>query len=40
MTIPSQGLSNASSTYEVDADYQLTQATYPSPAPSTPRPTR
>jgi RHS repeat-associated protein len=33
MTIPSQGLSSATSSYRYDSDYQLTQANYPAPAP-------
>jgi RHS repeat-associated protein len=33
MTIPSQGLTNATSSYRYDNDYQLTQASYPSVAP-------
>ena len=33
MTIPSQSLTNATSTYRYDADYQLIQADYPTPAP-------
>ncbi len=33
MTIPSQGLTNAASSYRYDNDYQLTQANYPAPAP-------
>jgi YD repeat-containing protein len=33
MTIPSQGLTNATSGYRYDADYQLIQATYPASAP-------
>jgi RHS repeat-associated protein len=33
LTVPSQGLTSAQSTYLYDADYQLTRANYPAPAP-------